>query len=133
MHEIEPILTNDPTTISLAQTVLDHARILGGSLHTATVKAVATLLRTVNCFYSNLIENHNTPPIAIEKAMRSEYAENSRERNLQKEARAHIEVQIEVEKRLEQEPGIAVVSAGRYSRKVNDRSHSADSNARRHR
>jgi Fic family protein len=42
--------------------------------------------------------------------MRSEYAENTRERNLQKEARAHIEVQIEVEKRLEQEPGIAIIS-----------------------
>jgi Fic family protein len=64
----------------------------------------------VNCYYSNLIENHDTHPVDIEKAMKSEYAVNTRTRDLQKEARAHIEVQIETENKLALEPGIKVIS-----------------------
>lgn len=110
MHSIEPLVIHDPKTLLFAQDVFDNAQSLGGSLHPETIKAVATLLRTVNCYYSNLIENHHTHPIDIEKAMKSEYAANTRERDLQKEARAHIEVQIEIENRLAHEPGIKVIS-----------------------
>jgi len=110
MHSIEPLLINDPEVTELAQDVFDKAQGIGRSLHPETIKAVGELLRTVNCYYSNLIENHDTHPIDIEKAMKSEYAKNTRERDLQKEARAHIEVQIEIEKKLLREPGIKVIS-----------------------
>jgi Fic family protein len=110
IHSIEPLLISDPETMALAQDVFEKAQRIGRNLHPETIKAVAALLRTVNCYYSNLIENHNTHPIDIEKAMKSEYAVNTRERDLQKEARAHIEVQIEIEKKLSREPEINIVS-----------------------
>ncbi|HET7754284.1 MAG TPA: Fic family protein [Anaeromyxobacteraceae bacterium] len=47
----------------------------------------------MNCYYSNLIEGHYTHPIDIERALRNDYATDARKRELQLEAKAHIEVQ----------------------------------------
>jgi Fic family protein len=47
----------------------------------------------MNCYYSNLIEGHNTHPIDIERALRNDLSEDPVKRNLQLEARAHVEVQ----------------------------------------
>ncbi len=47
----------------------------------------------MNCYYSNLIEGHNTHPIAIERALNEVYDADPAKRNLQLEARAHIAVQ----------------------------------------
>lgn len=47
----------------------------------------------MNCYCSNLIEGHNTLPIDIDRAMAGEYTQEPETRNLQLEARAHIEVQ----------------------------------------
>jgi Fic family protein len=55
--------------------------------------ALAEIVRSMNCYYSNLIEGHNTHPIEIERALKGEYSENVEKRNLQKEAKAHITVQ----------------------------------------
>src|SRR5262245_3988681 len=40
------------------------------SLPEGTLTALAELVRVMNCYYSNLIEGHNTHPMAIERAMR---------------------------------------------------------------
>ena len=55
--------------------------------------ALAEIVRSMNCYYSNLIEGHNTHPIEIERALKGEYSDNVEKRNLQKEAKAHITVQ----------------------------------------
>jgi Fic family protein len=55
--------------------------------------ALAEIVRSMNCYFSNLIEGHNTHPIEIERALKGEYSENVEKRNLQKEAKAHITVQ----------------------------------------
>jgi Fic family protein len=47
----------------------------------------------MNCYYSNLIEGHDTHPIAIERALNNVYDSNPKKRNLQLEAKAHIAVQ----------------------------------------
>ncbi len=47
----------------------------------------------MNCYYSNLIEGHDTHPIDIERALREDYSAERSKRNLQLEARAHIAVQ----------------------------------------
>jgi len=47
----------------------------------------------MNCYYSNLIEGHDTHPLSIDKALAGNYATDKRQRDLQLEARAHIEVQ----------------------------------------
>lgn len=55
--------------------------------------ALADLVRAMNCYYSNLIEGHDTHPIDIERALRNDYSNDARKRDLQREAKAHITVQ----------------------------------------
>jgi Fic family protein len=55
--------------------------------------ALADLVRSMNCYYSNLIEGHDTHPIDIERALRQDYSAEPEKRNLQLEAAAHIAVQ----------------------------------------
>jgi Fic family protein len=47
----------------------------------------------MNCYYSNLIEGHDTPPVDIERALKNDYSQDARKRDLQLEAKAHIAVQ----------------------------------------
>jgi Fic family protein len=47
----------------------------------------------MDCYYSNLIEGHNTHPVDIERAMKNDYSGDPEKRNLQLEARAHVSVQ----------------------------------------
>jgi Fic family protein len=54
--------------------------------------AVGELVRTMNCYYSNLIDGHNTHPHDIDRALASDYSSRPEKRALQLEARAHIEV-----------------------------------------
>ena len=55
--------------------------------------ALADLVRAMNCYYSNLIEGHDTHPVDIERALRNDYSAEPRKRDLQLEARAHVAVQ----------------------------------------
>jgi Fic family protein len=55
--------------------------------------SVGDLVRSLNCYYSNLIEGHNTHPWDIERALTKDYSHEPEKRNLQLEAIAHIEVQ----------------------------------------
>lgn len=66
---------------------------LRGSLSKTLLIQLADLVRSMNCYYSNLIEGHATHPIDIERALRSDYSNDARKRDLQLEARAHIAVQ----------------------------------------
>jgi Fic family protein len=63
------------------------------SLPEGVRSALADLVRAMNCYYSNLIEGHNTHPIDIERALKNDYSNDPRKRNLQLEAKAHITVQ----------------------------------------
>jgi Fic family protein len=63
------------------------------SLPDGVRSALADLVRAMNCYYSNLIEGHDTHPIDIERALKNDYSNDPRKRNLQIEAKAHITVQ----------------------------------------
>ncbi len=63
------------------------------SLPPGLLAALAGLVRAMNCYYSNLIEGHNTHPIDIERALNNDYSHDPGKRNLQLEAQAHIAVQ----------------------------------------
>lgn len=63
------------------------------SLPPGVLSALADLVRAMNCYYSNLIEGHNTHPVDIERAMNGDYSADFAKRNLQLEARAHVAVQ----------------------------------------
>lgn len=63
------------------------------SLPDGVLEALSTLVRAMNCYYSNLIEGHDTHPVDIEKALKNDYSTDTKKRNLQLEAKAHIAVQ----------------------------------------
>jgi Fic family protein len=70
-----------------------RASAFRSSIPPAVRSALAELVRSMNCYYSNLIEGHDTHPIDIERALRKDYSRDPRQRDLQREARAHVEVQ----------------------------------------
>jgi Fic family protein len=75
--------------VELAQKAAGFRRSLPGSL----VTSLAHLVRAMNCYYSNLIEGHETHPVDIERALKNDYSKDARKRDLQLEAKAHISVQ----------------------------------------
>jgi Fic family protein len=63
------------------------------SLPEALLTSLAGLVRSMNCYYSNLIEGHDTHPVDIERALKGDYSQDAKKRDLQFEAKAHIAVQ----------------------------------------
>ncbi len=51
------------------------------------------LVQLMNCYYSNLIEGHDTLPYAVEDALNHHFSNDAATRDLQQEALAHIHVQ----------------------------------------
>lgn len=91
----EPFMpTSDTEPLeNLAFDLAREASELAGQLHPQVRLSVAGLVRSMNCYYSNLIEGHNTHPRDIDRALAGDYSADPRRRDLQLEARAHIEVQ----------------------------------------
>lgn len=78
----------------LALELVQQSASLRARLPTGVFEALRVLVRTMNCYYSNLIEGHATHPVDIERAQRGDYSDDSAKRNLQLEATAHIQVQM---------------------------------------
>jgi Fic family protein len=73
--------------------LIARASSLAGQIHPIVTAAVGALVRSMNCYYSNLIEGHNTHPRDIDRALHQDYSSEPKRRALQLEAVAHIEVQ----------------------------------------
>ena len=98
---IEPCLLDEASTeiVDLVASLSGAAHTLGARLHKRSAAGLADLVRVMNCYYSNLIEGHNTAPHDIERALADQFDSTEARRNLQLEARAHIRVQREIERR----------------------------------
>ncbi len=96
---IEPLLPGlkDRVLIDLATQLWVESSVLNSNLQIATILGIGDLVRTMNCYYSNLIEGHRTHPIEIERALAQDFSIDPRQRELQLEAKAHIEVQREID------------------------------------
>jgi len=92
---IEPTLPSEHVTAleDLAFELVSSASSLAGQLNVTVRAGIGDLVRSMNCYYSNLIEGHNTLPRDIERALANEYSAEPQKRNLQLEAVAHIAVQ----------------------------------------
>lgn len=77
----------------LALELAEKSAAFRSSLPESIAAALADLVRSMNCYYSNLIEGHNTHPIDIERALAGDYSADPKKRDLQLEAKAHITVQ----------------------------------------
>src|SRR6202166_886852 len=96
--QMDPLLISEssPHRGALTDLAIDLAGKAAGfrsSLAPGIRTALADLVRSMNCYYSNLIEGHDTHPVDIERALKNDYSADVRKRNLQIEAKAHIEVQ----------------------------------------
>jgi len=96
--QMEPLMISqsykhrgDLADIALELTAASTA--LRKTLPEGVVLALSELVRSMNCYYSNLIEGHDTHPIDIERAMNEDYSDDPKQRDLQLEAKAHISVQ----------------------------------------
>jgi len=95
---MEPLLVGESSRHRGALTDLSvelAARAAGfrRSLPEGVRTALADLVRTMNCYYSNLIEGHDTHPVDIERALNNDYSTDAHKRDLQLEAKAHITLQ----------------------------------------
>lgn len=100
----ESVALMEPMTVSegnparrqiddLAFQLNQDANRLAGRLAPAVAASIGDLVRSMNCYYSNLIEGHDTHPIEIERALAEDFSADPKKRDLQKEAVAHIKVQ----------------------------------------
>jgi Fic family protein len=87
-----------PGLRDLAFALATEAAGLAARLAPGTEAAVGDLVRGMNCYYSNLIEGHDTRPIDIERALRADFVAEPRRRDLQLEAAAHIAVQAMIDR-----------------------------------
>lgn len=95
---MEPMILGDGSAQrerlnDLAVELASRAAGFRRSLPDGVLSALADLVRAMNCYYSNLIEGHDTHPVDIERAMNNDYSADPEKRNLQLEARSHMAVQ----------------------------------------
>ena len=96
----EPVSLMEPlmprSSESLAKVVWTLLVKTGGlvrMLHPRVQTSLGNLVRSMNCYYSNFIEGHDTHPRDIDRALARDFSTQPRKRRMQKEAAAHIEVQ----------------------------------------
>ena len=95
---MEPLVLGEgsrhrPELTDLALELAQRSAGFRRSLPESLLSSLATLVRAMNCYYSNLIEGHDTHPIDIERALQGDYSKDTKKRDLQREAMAHIAVQ----------------------------------------
>ena len=95
---MEPLLVGGdsrhrPALTDLAFELTQKSAGFHRSLPPSLLVSLANLVRAMNCYYSNLIEGHDTHPVDIERALKNDYSKDAHKRDLQFEAKAHISVQ----------------------------------------
>jgi len=92
---MEPMLPEENNR-ELEDSVFDltsKASSLAGQVNPIVTLAMRNLVRSMNCYYSNFIEGHDTHPRDIDRALHRNLSSQPQKRALQLEAVAHIEVQ----------------------------------------
>lgn len=108
---MEPMLPSEgqfPGLDNMAFDLATKAAALAGRVHEAVRAEVEGLVRSMNCYYSNLIEGHDTHPRSIEQALRKDFSHEPAQRSLQLEAVAHIELQRKID--AGEDPAVAPAS-----------------------
>jgi len=95
-NSMEPLMPEEgrhPKIVNLTMELVALSSKLAGRLQPQVISSVGNLVRSMNCYYSNLIEGHDTHPIDIERSLAMDFSQDNKKRELQLEAKAHIEVQ----------------------------------------
>jgi Fic family protein len=106
---MEPLFPEENNKLSdLATDLVAKSNGLAGRLHPLMQEGVGGLVRSMNCYYSNLIEGHYTHPVDIDRALAGNYSAEPEKRNLQLEARAHIVVQKKIDAGVTPQPSTSI-------------------------
>jgi Fic family protein len=106
---MEPLFPEAGKRLSdLATDLVARSNALAGRIHPVMQAGLGELVRSMNCYYSNLIEGHHTHPIDIDRALAGDYSAEPEKRNLQLEARAHIDVQRKIDLGLAPQPSTSI-------------------------
>lgn len=92
---MEPMVPDDAAQALEDEVVplIAEANQLAGRLNPILRESIGDLVRSMNCYYSNLIEGHDTHPRDIDRALANDFSTEPKKRDLQQEAVAHIHVQ----------------------------------------
>lgn len=79
IHRMEPLLISTSSKhyselSDLALTLTAKSSGFKRSLPESMLTTLSELIRSMNCYYSNLIEGHHTHPIDIERALQGDYS-----------------------------------------------------------
>jgi len=79
---MEPMLISQtsrhrPSLTDMALELTEKSAKFQSSLPSGIYMALADLVCAMNCYYSNLIEGHDTHPIDIERALKNDYSFSS--------------------------------------------------------
>jgi Fic family protein len=98
-HQFEPLLPQKELEgLALrSREVLEKAYRLQGAAHEATRKQIRELVRSMNSYYSNLIEGQSTHPRNIDRALQKDFSEKPDVARRQRIALAHIMAEKELE------------------------------------
>jgi len=98
-HQFEPLLPQFALEHLVDETrqVFELSHKLRGALHPVTLAAVRELVRSMNSYYSNLIEGQSTHPRNIDRALRADFSARPDVARRQRLAVAHIEAERELE------------------------------------
>src|SRR5713226_3488239 len=78
VSQMEPLLIGETSSLrgKLTDMAVELAQKAAGfrrSLPESLLASLAGLVRSMNCYYSNLIEGHDTHPVDIERALKNDY------------------------------------------------------------
>jgi len=99
---LEPMRLENSSTAEISEVLAELAFKVGrldNALRPRLQAEAASLVRIMNCYYSNLIEGHTTGPRDIAAAVDGALSDDPAKCDLQLEARAHVIVQGEIDRR----------------------------------
>jgi Fic family protein len=106
---MEPLFPEESKHLTdLATDLVARSHALSGRIHPIMQDSIGDLVRSMNCYYSNFIEGHHTHPVDIDRALAGDYSKEPEKRNLQREARAHIDVQKKIDAGLAPQPSMSL-------------------------
>jgi len=99
VNRIEPThLERTPESIAdVVAEISGTTATLDAALHPTTVANLANIARIMNSYYSNFIEGNDTRPRDIERALAGQLGGSEHDRDLQREAAAHVRVQATID------------------------------------
>jgi len=97
--QFEPLLPRQGVgaLIGKSRRVVEGALRLQGALHPVSLSVLRELVRSMNSYYSNLIEGQGTHPRNIERALRADFSAKPEVARRQRIAMAHMSAERELE------------------------------------